>query len=138
MPERIQRPERILWRPDEIEDFDEEFQSIIWIRDRIQDLSNLPKRCIREERLLLSLQASLGSEDDEVVRNLRKEVLTSSHVRMLESKIEELDRTIADLNHEAATWKNRKLDQDSQNHKVLAICLISALIGLVSLLISAR
>jgi hypothetical protein len=121
MPERISRPERILWRPDEIEDFDEEVQSIIWIRTQIDYLRFLPSRCEREQRLLIKMEAALGSQDDKVIEQIRKDILMSTEVSILESEKEVLQSKLVDLNHIAATWKIRTEKIESKFNKLLLI-----------------
>lgn len=116
MTMRVEKPERVLWRPDEIEKFDEEFQSILWIRASIADLSNQTQLTPREVSLLENMKLALGRTLEDIDIETEKAKTLPYVVNLLEQhdkQLHELDnansyvnRYYNELQHEQKTKRN--------------------------------
>jgi len=73
---RIERPERILWRPQEIEDFDEEFESIVWINRALTDAMAIQPSSKRIELFIARLKLALDGDCVPSVDELKELVNT--------------------------------------------------------------
>lgn len=109
MSQRVERPERVLWRPDEIENFDEELESILWIKSAIEDLSkSVGQHSLREATLLQSLKLSLGRAPEELELETERAKTLPCYV----SLSEDVEKLTQELNryHSQYNWMSRKID----------------------------
>lgn len=134
MSMRAERPERILWRPDEIEEFDEELESILWIKSSIKELHLSSDKCQREIVLLARLESSLGQNVEQIDLDMER-VKSLPYCLNLQVSVENLTKSVnkaesyAKLCEEIVTKEISK----KRNLAWLSFALFILLVGIVSI-----